>query len=142
MSDFRTRTRFRKLPMRWRLVAIAMFWVGLLAIHKAFANEYYSMERSRLQTIAGTAVYVGVLLLPSNPYGARRAAREYAEVNGISSTDIVLVQVADDRRSLTIELSCKVPMAIAAVEWNVDKYLTVTARADLQSPTNKQLNAI
>ena len=142
MNVFRSRGRFRKLPRRWQLVTIATLWVGLGTIHKMFANEYYSMERSRLQTIASGAVFVGTRLLPSNPYAAGRAARAYAEGNGIPSSDIVLVEVGDDRRSLTIELGYKIPMAIAVVEWSVDEYLTVTARADLQPAIPEQLKAL
>lgn len=142
MSIFRSRIRFRKLPKRWQLVTIAAFWVGLFAMHKMFANEYYSMERSRLRTIASTAAIVGTRLLPSHPYAARQAACAYAEISGISSSDIVLVEVGDDRRSVTVELGYKIPMAFALIEWSVDKYLTVTVRADLQPAIPKQLDAL
>jgi hypothetical protein len=142
MNVCRSRARFQKLSRRWQLVTIAALWVGMVAMHEMFANEYYKMERSRLRTIASTAAYVGTRLLPSNPYGARRAARAYAEINGISSNDIVLVEVGDDQRSLTIELGYKIPAAFALIEWSADKYLTVTVRADLQPAIPKELNAL
>jgi len=79
--------RFQKLSLRSQLVIIAMLWavlaVAMGTTHKTFANEYYRMERTRLQTIASTAAFSGARLLPSDPYAAKRAAHAYAEMNGI-----------------------------------------------------------
>ena len=148
MSAVRSRTRFREMSMRSQLAAIAllwvMLWVGMVAIHKAFTNEYYRMEQTRLQTIAYTAAYAGARLLPSNPYAARRAAHAYAEMNGIPASDIVLVDVADDQRSLTVKLIFKIPLGFALFEWRIGEYLTVTARADLPraTPIPQQLHPV
>jgi hypothetical protein len=128
--------------MRWKLVAVGTLWVGLISIHMGFANEYYRMERTRLQTIASTAACAGAQLLPANSNGARQAARGYAEISGISSSDVVLVEVGDDQRSLTVELGYKIPIAFALFHWNVGRYLTVTAHANLEPAIPAQLHEL
>ena len=137
-----SRMRSRKLSKRSRLVANAMMWVGLVTIHLAFTHEYDRLERMRLQTIASTAAYAGAQLLPSDPFAATRTAHAYAEMSGIPAGDIVLVEVGNDQRSITVELSYKIPRRFALFDWHVGKFLIVTARADLQPPIPQQLNPV
>ncbi len=134
MNHFRA--RFQKLSTRSQIVVIAFLWATLgvptVLIHRALTKEYFRIEQIRLETIASTAAYSGAQLLPSNPYGAERTANAYARMNGIPARDIVLVQVADNQRSLTVELGYRIPLGFALFGWNGSKYLTVTARADLR----------
>jgi hypothetical protein len=136
MSTFRGKVRLRLLSRRWQLLTIVILWTVLAvpsaAIHRAFVKEYYHIEETRLETIASTAAYSGARLLPSHPSAARRTANAYAEENGIPPSDIVLVEVSSDQRSLMVELGYKIPVAFALFGWSGSQYLRVTARANLQ----------
>jgi hypothetical protein len=139
-------TRIEKLSVRARLIAIATLWLGLgfgtVVAHKNFANQYYQLETTRLQTIASSAAHTGAQLLPSNPSGATRAAHAYAEMSGIPTRDIVTIAVGNDQRSLTVELTYKIPLGYALFEWKLGQSLTVKARADLPSAVPEELNAV
>jgi hypothetical protein len=106
-------------------------WAVIAVTHLAFANLYCKIEQNRLQTVASAAAYAGARLLPARPYAARGTAHTYATLNGIPAADIVLIEVARDQRSLTVELTYRIPIGFALFHCNSDRNLTVTARADL-----------
>ena len=138
--------RFGKLPPHLQRAAIALLWatvvIATITMHRGLTRKFYRVERSRLETIASTAAYSGALLLPFNPNGARQAAHAYAELNGVPAEDVVLVLVADDRRSLTVKLIYKVPLLFGLFDRGAGKVLTVNARADLGPTLPGELEAL
>ena len=146
MTASRARTLFGDLPGRTRWVMIAMLWAtvafAIVATHRAFSREFYRVERARLETIALAAACSGARLLPRNPGEARRTAHGYAERSGIPVEDIVLIFVAENRRSLTVKLACKVPLPFGLFDWGASQVLTVNARADLQPTLLPELDSL
>ncbi|MDN5375576.1 MAG: hypothetical protein PWQ39_616 [Thermacetogenium sp.] len=70
--------------------------------------------RTRLINTADAAALAGVQELPGEPERAREVAEEYAAANGISPEELV-VEVAADRRSLTVRPHRQVQFLFARV---------------------------
>lgn len=97
------------------LVLVALALVGLLGCTALVtdAGLLYS-HRARLVNAADAAALAGVQELPARPEEAQAVARAYAEANGVPP-DQVEVEVADDRRSLTVRPRRTVQLLFARV---------------------------
>lgn len=97
------------------LVLVALALVALLGCTALVTDVglLYS-HRARLVNAADAAALAGVQELPERPQTARVVAEDYAEANGIKPDQLEL-EVADDCRSLTVNVSRTVQLLFARV---------------------------
>jgi Flp pilus assembly protein TadG len=87
--------------------------VGSVALGVDVSVFYFNW--SQLQAAADSAALAGAAYLPSSPTKAVDVASEYAELNGVSGSEIVTNAVAADNQSITVECSRDVPYYFAKV---------------------------
>ena len=91
------------------------------------------MSSARLQLAADAAVLSGVVYLPANPALAQSVALRKAQMNGISSSEIVYNRCASDGRSIMMVVERKVPYRFARLFGLSRSLVTVRAVANTRS---------
>jgi Flp pilus assembly protein TadG len=105
--------------------------LGAIALGTDVAIFYFNW--AQLQKAADAAVIAGANYLPSNPSLAQQTTDQYAEMNGIASSEIVATTVASDNLSIQIQAKRTVPYYFARVLGLSTGAVAVKATAGLQA---------
>src|SRR6185437_9168075 len=87
--------------------------VGSLTIVMDVGNLYYN--QTSMQVAVDSGVLSGALYLPSYPSQAVSVAEDYAERNGIKSSEIVSCSVSSDNKTVLMTTSRNLPCFFCAV---------------------------
>ncbi len=99
--------------MATRLMLAATLLVGGVILDGIFARYYFYANWIRLQTAADAAAIAGANYLPAHPRRALAVAREYAELNGVRSSEIVMARVSPDDREISLRVKRSIPFYLA-----------------------------
>jgi hypothetical protein len=87
--------------------------LGAMTLVIDIGNAYFnSLE---IQTASDSAVLAGGLYLPSYPDQAISFARQYANSNGLSNSEITSITVTPDDKTVTISVSRSLPCFLCAI---------------------------
>jgi hypothetical protein len=96
------------------LVAAAGLVTNLI-IYGVWARMYCKLNSRKLQTVAIMAVDAGVVYLPADSRAAVKAAKESVRRSGVTRVQILFAGASPDSRTLTIQLSRKMPWYVTIV---------------------------
>jgi len=108
--------------------------LSLVAVHGLLGMACHHLRYLRLQMISQSAATVGAQLLPTDPFQAVRVARAYVEVIGASDHLVATVVVTSDNRSITVQISDRLPLYYALTTESFEsRDIRVKARAQCSS---------
>jgi Flp pilus assembly protein TadG len=87
--------------------------LGALTLVVDVGNAYFN--KLEMQTASDSAVLAGGLYLPSEPSDAISFARQIANANGLSNTDITSITVTPDDKEVIITASRSLPCYLCAI---------------------------
>lgn len=115
------------------MVIVALALVALLgAIALCTDESIIYFNWSELRNAADSSVMAGASYLPGNPSIAVSTADDFAQKNGIATSEIVSTQVSNNNTEITIVLRRIVPYYFARVLGLVSAPVQVTATAGIQ----------
>ena len=91
--------------------------LGALSMHTVAARAYYNINSKNLQLVASTAVRAGIQYLPVDPQTAIRIADRFVQGFGVTSDEIISIDVSDDDSTLTIRLSREIPEYVSLLAY-------------------------
>jgi Flp pilus assembly protein TadG len=117
------------------LVALAIpVLIGATALGGDVAVEYYNWVQ--LQKAADAGALAGANYLPDNPTQAIATAQQFAQQNGVQSSEITATSVANGNGSVTITVKRTVPYFFATVFGLTSNAVSASATAGPQYPPN------
>jgi hypothetical protein len=113
-----------------RTTRLAALLLSLVAFHGLLGMACHHLRYMRLEVISRSAATVGAQLLPTDPSQAVRVARAYVSVIGASDHLVASVVVASDSRSITVQISDRLPLYYALTTESFEsRDIVVKARA-------------
>jgi hypothetical protein len=107
--------------------------LGALAMHTVTARAYYNINSKNLQLVASSAVRAGIQYLPVDPQTAIRTADRFVQGFGITSDEIISIDVSNDDSTLTIRLSREIPEYVSLLAFGLpNQTIRVTASGEQQ----------
>lgn len=107
------------------LVLVAL--LGATALGTDVAVMYANW--SELQKAVDAGALAGANFLPNDPASAQSTANQYAQMNGLSSSEITAIQVSSDDQEITVSASRNVPYFFGRVLGLSSQMISVTATA-------------
>jgi hypothetical protein len=114
--------------------------VGLASLGTDVGDFYFN--RTLLQNAADSAVAAGSVYLPSDPALAIKTANDWAESNGIVSTEIVSTAVSADGRQIQMRLARTVPFFYARAFGLHDAVARVQATGEVSAKSTRRRTAV
>jgi hypothetical protein len=115
------------------IVAAVSMLLGALIVRTIAARAYYNLNSQHLQLIASTAVRAGMQYIPADPQTALRIADRFVQGFGVTSDEIILIDVSDDDSTLTIKLSREIPEYVSLLAFGLpNRTIRVTASGEQQ----------
>jgi Putative Flp pilus-assembly TadE/G-like len=99
--------------------------LGAMTLVIDIGNAYYNTLE--IQTASDSAVLAGGLYLPSYPDQAISFARQYANTNGLSNSEITSISVTPDDKTVTISASRSLPCFLCAILGESEVHAQVTS---------------
>jgi len=87
--------------------------LGSLTLVVDVGNAYFN--KLSMQTASDSAVLAGGLYLPSYPDQAISVARQYANTNGLTNSEITSIGVSSDNKEVTLSATRSLPCYLCAV---------------------------
>ena len=112
MKPFRSRHKSKGQALFIVILALPVL-VGVLTIVMDVGNLYYNQVS--MQVAVDSGVLSGALYLPSYPSQAVSVAEDYAQRNGIKSSEIVSCIVSPDDKTVLMTTSRSLPCFFCAV---------------------------
>ena len=132
MSDRPFKTSFFRSGTASIVAAVSML-LGALSMHTVAARAYYNINSKNLQLVASTAVRAGIQYLPVDPQTAIRIADRFVQGFGVTSDEIISIDVSDDDSTLTIRLSREIPEYVSLLAFGLpNRTIRVTASGGQQ----------
>ena len=99
--------------------------LGAMTLVIDIGNAYFNMLE--IQTASDSAVLAGGLYLPSYPDQAISFARQYANSNGLTDSEITSISVTPDDKTVTISVSRSLPCYLCAILGESTAHAQVTS---------------
>ncbi|MGD0288737.1 MAG: Tad domain-containing protein [Candidatus Binataceae bacterium] len=87
--------------------------LGSLSLVVDVGNAFFN--KLEMQTASDSAVLAGGLYLPSSPDQAISFARQFANTNGLTNSEITSIQVTPDNKQVTLSATRSLPCYLCAV---------------------------
>jgi hypothetical protein len=118
MTNRPFKTSFFRSGTASNVAAVSML-LGALIMRTVAARAYYNINSKNLQLVASTAVRAGIQYLPMDPQTAIRIAHRFVKGFGVTSDEIISIDVSDDDSTLTIRISREIPEYVSLLAFGL-----------------------